>query len=135
MITGASSGPSTSTASRLPLILIISASPSARATSAAVSGPVNGRSLSLWSERDGAGVEVPRVAGQRTGTVGGDQHAVADPVASVARHVDPRLVGDDHARLQQGRVAVLQPRRLVHAEPDPVSLSVPQVLPEAGVAD
>src|SRR5690606_33956161 len=83
----------------------------------------------------GAGVEVPRVAGQRTGTVGGDQHAVADPVASVARHVDPRLVGDDHARLQQGRVAVLQPRRLVHAEPDPVSLSVPQVLPEAGVAD
>src|SRR6218665_4041754 len=93
------------------------------------------RSPMFLSEGNSAACEVTGEARERPGTVFGNQHAVRDAVASVTRNINTGFVRDDHANLQRGHITVLQPRRLVHPEPDPVTLSVAKKPAQPRVTD
>src|SRR5262249_34652057 len=81
------------------------------------------------------GLQFPGDACQHLTAVGGDEHVVLDPYAAPVGQVDPRLDGDDHASLENGRRARFHHRRLVDLQADAVSQAVVKKRAEARITD
>src|SRR6185436_4832567 len=80
-----------------------------------------------------ATLEGPVEVGQKLAAGAGDEHVVLDAHAALAREVDARLDGDDHAGAKLLLAASLaHARQLVDVAADPVSKTEAEVLAEAG---